>query len=320
MICRPLKTWNIPIKRTNEALLLGGSCSNLDSFPLSPALLPGVIVGDLPPKLIIFWSLLSPTINLVRDNVHEDTDFLLGCDHRAVSTAFYQPSTKPSKVPRTTRPHNRCGQWRIDGAKAIPACNALAEQLEITGRDFLTADLEGLARKVSYRPKSHRFKDPPNIKDLIKQRRTLAGREARNLGKDILRLRAQAKTEWLTGLLDKGSQGDFSAIAFFKRRQSVLTTHNNYVARAGGVSKATQDLKHFYSLKYTPTDSHPDPDFSMNLLLRRIPPLSTTAPTLPSPRSRMFLLLVKLVSPVEMMEFLMNSSMYLCIPVSRSIL
>ena len=29
----------------------------------------------------------TPTINLVRDNVHEDTDFLLGCDHRAVSTA-----------------------------------------------------------------------------------------------------------------------------------------------------------------------------------------------------------------------------------------
>ena len=133
---------------------------------------------------IDFILVSTPTINLVRDTVHEDTDFLLGCDHRAVSTAFYQPSIKSPKAPRTTRSHNRCGQWRIDGTKAIPACNALAEHLELSGRDFVTPDLEGLARQVSYRPKSHRYKDPQNIKDLIKQRRSLSGREARNLGKD----------------------------------------------------------------------------------------------------------------------------------------
>ena len=128
-------------------------------------------------------------------------------------------------------------------------------------------------KKTSFRPKSYRYSDPKHILDLIK-RRHLVGREARNLGKDILRLRAAAKTAWLTDLLDKGSQGDFRAIAYFKKRQNVLTIHNNYVARAGGVTKATQDLRQFYKIKYTPTDPPPYPDFAVSLFLNKIGPLS----------------------------------------------
>ena len=103
----------------------------------------------------------TPTINLESDQVHVDTDFLLGCDHRAVSTAFQQPSARPAKTPRATRSRNKCGQWRIDGSKAMPACDALAERIEIHNQDFKVADLELLAQQVSYRPKSHRYRDPP---------------------------------------------------------------------------------------------------------------------------------------------------------------
>ena len=210
---------------------------------------------------IDFVMVSNPAGVIVQDVVHTSTDYLLGCDHRAVSIAFKQSMPLASKASRTTRSRNKCGQWKVDGAKALPAFDALAETLELGNLDFKISDLETVAQQVSYRPRSYRFKDPEHIRDMIKQRRSLTGREARNLGKDILRLRAKAKAEWLTGLLNRGSQGDFGAIAYFKRRQNVLTIHNNYIARAGGTSKATQDLKLFYRLKYTP----PDPPHTLTL-------------------------------------------------------
>ena len=219
---------------------------------------------------IDFILVSTPTEELVRDVVHVDSDFLLGCDRRAVSIAFKQVGPRLSQSSRTTRSRNKCGQWKVDGAKALPAFEALAERLELGKQDFKISDLEKVSQQVSYRPKSYRYKDPPQILDMIKQRRSLIGREARNLCKDILRLRAKAKVDWLTGLLNKGSQGDFGAIAYFKRRQNVLTTHNNYIARAGGTEKATQDLKLFYRLKYTPPDPPMQTDFSLSLYHSRV--------------------------------------------------
>ena len=205
---------------------------------------------------IDFVLLSTPELSFVVDEVLEDTDYLLGCDHRAVRVAFRLVGRTP-RTPRQPRPQNRRGQWRIDGPKAIQKCAQLVENIELRGRDLTVSDLEGLSNHVSYRPKSYRYKDPPYILDMIKQSRTLVGREARDLGEDILRMRASAKTAWLTELLDKGSQGDYRAIAYFKRRQNTLTMHSNYVVRAGGAAKATEDLKQFFRLKYTPLDPPP---------------------------------------------------------------
>ena len=219
---------------------------------------------------IDFIMVSNPAGEITQDVVHTSTDYLLGCDHRAVSIAFRQFMPQASKASRATRSRNRCGQWKVDGAKALPAFNALAETLEVGNLDFKISDLEKVAQQVSYRPRSYRFKDPEHIRAMIRQRRSLTGREARDLGKDILRLRAKTKAEWLTDLLNRGSQGDFGAIAYFKRRQNVLTIHNNYIARAGGTSKATQDLKLFYRLKYTPPDPPMQTDFALSLYHNRV--------------------------------------------------
>ena len=90
------------------------------------------------------------------------------------------------------------------------------------------------------------------------------------MGKDIPRLRAAAKTAWLTSLFDKAGQGDFSAIAYFKRRQNVLTMHNNSVVRAGGTSKATQDLNNYFRVKYTSPDLGSNAISPLDLFLARV--------------------------------------------------
>ena len=254
---------------------------------------------------IDFIMVSTPIINVTSDTVHIDSDFLLGCDHRAVSASYRTVGPREPKHPRPHRHKNRCGKWKVDGAKAVKLCNEMAERVELQGRDFLIEDLQTLSDSVSFRPNSHRYKDPDHVLQLIRQRKLLQGPEARRLGKDILRLRAAAKTTWLTAVLDKASQGDFSAIAYLKKRQNVLTMPNNYVVRAGGSSKATQDLKQFFRLKYTP------PDLETNF----VPPLDLSFPgsalsqshhsshfkrySLPSPLAKMASLVVTMVSPMS---------------------
>ena len=218
---------------------------------------------------IDFVLVSSPSQELLSQQVHANTDFLLGCDHRAVSACFKSFGLPPSPSKRPKRQKNRCGQWRIDAPKLLQAAAALAEHHELRGQDFTIPDLQQLSDSVSFRPKSYRYVDPPHIRDLIAQRRRLVGPEARLLGKDILRARSAAKAAWLVDLLDKGAQGDFRAIAYFRRRQSVVTMHSNYIARAGGTSQAVQELKRFYKLKYTPETPPLVP--AIDVFLARVP-------------------------------------------------
>ncbi|OLP76043.1 Retrovirus-related Pol polyprotein from type-2 retrotransposable element R2DM, partial [Symbiodinium microadriaticum] len=80
------------------------------------------------------------------------------------------------------------------------------------------------------------------------------GREARDLAKQIADTRKRAKKEWLAALLEKSAQGDFRAIAYFKKRNTAMYTQGSYCIRAGGRTKAIADLRAFYHRKYTPQE------------------------------------------------------------------
>ena len=220
---------------------------------------------------IDFICVSVPTVDIVSQTVLEDSDFLLGTDHRAVTASFFCPFPTRKSSPRPPRVlRTRCGQWRCNAGQLLSSANDVAEKLELSGKDLSLAELQSLCNDSSSRPSSYRFKDPPHVLQAIKHRKTLRGREARQLGKDILRMQAQAKQLWLTELLDRGSRGDYGAIAYFRKRQSTITQHTNYIVRAGGVSKAVADLQTFYRLKYTPPDPQVD-ELPLSLLLSRIP-------------------------------------------------
>ena len=66
--------------------------------------------------------------------------------------------------------------------------------------------------------------------------------------------RRSCKQEWLAEVLARARHGDFSAISYMKRRQSMGHTHTSYLLRAGGPGgehKALSDLRSFYQAKYT---------------------------------------------------------------------
>ena len=86
--------------------------------------------------------------------------------------------------------------------------------------DLTMANLAQSCSKASFRDSSSKYRDPPEIRSLIHERRRLSGSAGRDLGKYIVRLRATAKQKWLTDLLDRGAAGDYyKVISFFKRRQ-----------------------------------------------------------------------------------------------------
>ena len=182
----------------------------------------------------------SPSGGFSQQQVLVDSNFLLGSDHRAVTASFAR--TVPSSPPRPKRRGNLCGKWLANSSGVFSEAQTLCHTLDLSERDLTCNDLASLAARTSFRPPSLRYRDPPEILDKIRQRRRLAGREARDLGKEIVRLRAIAKNLWLTKLLDRSANGDFKAISYFRRRQAVLSSHQNYLICAGGKHKAISDL------------------------------------------------------------------------------
>ena len=134
---------------------------------------------------------------------------------------------------------------------------------DLQSGDLDVQQLESLSDSVSFRPKSLRYKDPPHILQKIKLRRSLRGTAARDLAKEIVAMRKEAKSAWLT-------------ITYFNRRQSVVSTHSNYIVRAGGKQRAIADLRKHFCLKYTPVDVLP-PDLPHRILCASPQPLPPPA-------------------------------------------
>ena len=198
----------------------------------------------------IDYILLSSPTNELKDQwIFTDSDVLLGSDHRAVAATF--AVFREPKSFRPARAPNRCGKWVANSSKVFKKAQELCYKLDLSGRDLSCQDLSSLAQDTCFRPKSYRYRDPPEIIDKIRQRRALHGREAGELGKEIVRLRAVAKNLWLTSILDRSANGDYRAVSYFRRRQSALASHNNYLIRAGGKAKAIGDRKKHFRVKWS---------------------------------------------------------------------
>ena len=228
---------------------------------------------------IDFVLLGSTGLAFSSQGVFDNSDYQLGSDHRAVYASFPKPGIPSHSARKRNRNSNRCGKWRVNSATLLEQAAKLAEDLDLKSQDLDMSKLCDLSSQVSFRPKSYRYVDPDFIRDKIRERKLLGGSQARALGKEITALRRQAKATWLTSVLDKASKSDFFAISYFKRRNSVINSHSNYIVRAGGKQRATADLRRFFSLKYTPPDNC-FPDLPLRILARHSsfsspPPLIT---------------------------------------------
>ena len=151
----------------------------------------------------------------------------------------------------------------MDVGRSLTACNALAENLDLNAIKFALSQLQAIGEDTSTRAVSCRYRDPPEIRNLIASRRELTGREAREKAKEVLVLRKAAKAAWLQDLLEKAVSGNFFAVNYFKRRQGLSTQMQSYILKAGGYDKAANDMKAYYRRNFDAREEHPEAQLAL---------------------------------------------------------
>ena len=196
----------------------------------------------------------SGTRQALWSEVLEDSDVVLGSDHRCCTLAVQDlRKTTRSRALGYAKVH-RCGKWKVDLSAAPGLCECLHDQLVALNLPLTDSTIQGLASQTCSRPGSLRYRDTPEIKAMISLRRRQSGSQSRETAQKIATARALAKKAWMTSLLDRGASGDYHAVSFFKRRQSTRFSQGSFIMRAGGQEKATRAMKNFYKTKYTPPE------------------------------------------------------------------
>ena len=186
--------------------------------------------------------------------VLEDSDVVLGSDHRCGTLALQDlRKTTKNRALGYSNLH-RCGKWKVNLSAAPGLCETLHAQLLTLDLSLTDSTIQGLASQACSRPGSLRYRDTPEIKAMINLRRRQSGGQSRETAQKIATARALAKKAWMTSLLDRGAAGDFHAVSFFKRRQSTRFSQGSFIMRAGGQEKAARAMKNFYRTKYTPLE------------------------------------------------------------------
>ena len=176
------------------------------------------------PSSCTWWNMLNPgrlitfsgpRAQAVVQGVQEQVAHLLGVDHALVFATV--TTTKIVKHHRRKRP-SKCGKWAVRLGDAVQSC----AQFAATSQSLDMLMIEQLASKVSFRPPSFRFRDSPETKQLIQQRQECSDpQEAKDLAVQVVGLRCSHQQAWLAGILERARPGDFQAVSYMKRRQSM---------------------------------------------------------------------------------------------------
>ena len=177
----------------------------------------------------------------------DDLRIALPSDHCAVGATVQ--FREVSRMKRRKLRQTLCGKWHIDAEQFFAAL----QDVPVWDQRVIAA----AARRpgVSTRLPTLRYRDPPDIKDLIDRRKATRDPDARAaFMQEIHQTRREARQEHKTSLLQRAKGGDWRAIAHLRRSAAGSFTEGSYIQRAGGLEKATRDLHDFYAQKYASAD------------------------------------------------------------------
>ena len=107
------------------------------------------------------------------------------------------------------------------------------------------------------------------MKSLASERKHAPQDQRQALAKQVASLRRQRKQEWLADVLSQARSGNYRAISYMRRRQSVGHVHSSYMLCAGGEQQAVADLKPSYASKYA-EDQEGDNQLSMRMVAQHV--------------------------------------------------
>ena len=167
--------------------------------------------------------------------------FELGSDHAPVFMHFcVQNRLSKRKLPR----RRRCGSYIVDTGKlhnyVATGCFRL-EDMHVTQQWEI---IKSVAHSVLYRCPSHKYQDPPNIKNLCRQRQLETDPMLRaEMTRRIIGMRLQARRHWWSELEALASQGVSSATRYIRQRSKPQATCMPFVRNSGRQASAASQVK-----------------------------------------------------------------------------
>eukprot|EP00438_Fugacium_kawagutii_P011708 Skav231763 [mRNA] locus=scaffold695:213065:216289:- [translate_table: standard] len=166
-------------------------------------------------------------------------DNLLPTDHKLVTLdTVLAPGTCRHRGPRH---HNRAGRWLVDN-------NSLTTIVEQSTAPLTWEGLCGISQSCQYRTPSRKYRDSDAIKQLCHARNQVSDEVTRaSLTRNILKLRREARTQWISDLHDQATAGDPSAISFLQRRHKRRPDWGGLISASGTPQAAAAAVQQHFT-------------------------------------------------------------------------
>ena len=153
---------------------------------------------------------------------------------------------RTSLAERPPRPKHLCGRWSTS-----------LDALTVAARD--PTFVAHVCTSSSVRVPSRKYRDPPEVLELIRLRKVSTDSEARaSIMCDIHAMRVKAQRQHKLSLLEDARSGDRSAIAHLRRSASQTFSEGSFIERLGGQHTAVESMKNFYKGKYSRSPGETD--------------------------------------------------------------
>ena len=180
------------------------------------------------------WPMIRPSFAL-----RDDLRLALPSDHKAVLANF---GGRVGLFERPHRPRNGCGRWYVPTEVLERASNL--KSFEFTQENFRI-----LCQEFGSRLPSRKYRDPPEIKELLRRRNDWDTRA--DLVRQISQARLEAQKQHKMNLLQAARQGDRGAISHLRRSATQTFTDGSFIEQLGGQDAATLEMQSFYKKKYS---------------------------------------------------------------------
>ena len=213
---------------------------------------------------VIDWMLFRWPMSEVAFHLRKDLHQALPSDHVPLVGVF---TGRLGLRFRPPRPKHGCGRWITD-----------TTTLEAAAQDpdfhFSQETFANLCRKHSRRVPSLRYSDPPQIQELIRQRKTCNDPEHRaRLSAEVTQARHLAQKQHKLNLLESARLGDRAAIGHLRRSAMQSSADGSFIERLGGEDAACESVRSFYAKKYSlPPADHPVSEVQQESLKRKHAP------------------------------------------------
>ena len=197
----------------------------------------------------IDWFMFRWPMTETLAHLRPDLRTALPSDHNPLVMAF---TGRVGLRMRPRRPRHGCGRWSVPEA---PLQAFARDPLQSFDQDSFAK----ICRQHGTRLPNRRYKDPPEVLELIRRRKLATDPQERaRIASEIATTRTESQKKHKLDLLQAARSGDKGAIAHLRRSASQTHSDGSLIERLGGEDAAFDAFHSFYATKYSRPVGEPE--------------------------------------------------------------